>query len=176
MNRVSENSTRFKVVYDEVFPIVIRLVWRITGDQEIAEELCHDAFIKLYDRLDSFPDNNQAKYWMIRVCKNHALNHVKRKQRERKAYERVLVEPKREIKTGEELVMNEVTREMVRKALEKLPPKMKEVLMMKEYGELNYRDIGKILGISEANVKVRVFRARQKLGELLQEEGIGYGL
>jgi RNA polymerase sigma-70 factor (ECF subfamily) len=44
------------------------------------------------------------------------------------------------------------------------------VLILREYGELNYRKIGQVLGISEGNVKVRVFRARERLAALLKAE------
>ena len=54
-----------------------------------------------------------------------------------------------------------------REALNKLPPKLKEVIVLKEYGDMNYKDIGKALGITEGNVKVRVFRARKLLEEML---------
>jgi RNA polymerase sigma-70 factor (ECF subfamily) len=43
-------------------------------------------------------------------------------------------------------------------------------LILKEYGELNYKEIGRSLGISEGNVKVRVFRARERLAGLLNAE------
>jgi len=43
-------------------------------------------------------------------------------------------------------------------------------LILKEYGELNYKEIGRALGISEGNVKVRVFRARERLAGLLNSE------
>ncbi len=172
MSWVHDKDLRFKQVYDEVFPIVLKLVWRVTGDQESAEELCQDAFIKLYERLDNFPDNNQAKYWMIRVAKNHALNYVKRKQRERHAYEKVLKQPERILEDGEGKLIRAEEKLSVQLALEKLPPNMKEILVMKEYGEMNYRDIGKVLGISEANVKVRMFRARQRLLSIMEKEGV----
>ena len=42
------------------------------------------------------------------------------------------------------------------------------VLVLKEYAEMNYKEIGRVLGISEGNVKVRVFRARERLSVLLQ--------
>ena len=45
---------------------------------------------------------------------------------------------------------------------------MRTVLVLKEYGQLNYKEIGSILGITEGNVKVRVFRARERLLELLK--------
>ena len=163
----------FRHIYDEVFPIVLRVVSRITNDQEVAEELCHDAFIKLYERIDQFPDTDQAKYWLIRVAKNHALNHVKRKQRERRAYEKVLAQPERFEPSGEDHVIRTESSEEVQKALHKLPEKLRVILVMKEYADLNYKEISKALGISEANVKVRVFRARQRLARVL-EEGAGH--
>jgi len=55
--------------------------------------------------------------------------------------------------------------------LERLPEKFKTVLILKEYGLLNYRDIGRALGISEGNVKVRVFRAREALAAMMREDG-----
>ena len=53
-----------------------------------------------------------------------------------------------------------------------LPPKMKEVLVLREYGGLNYKEIGETLGITEGNVKVRVFRAREQLTKLIGEDDV----
>ena len=58
----------------------------------------------------------------------------------------------------------------IRRALQALPEKLRVVLVLKEYSGMNYREIGKVLGISEGNVKVRAFRAREYLSPLLQEE------
>ena len=44
--------------------------------------------------------------------------------------------------------------------------------MLKEYGDLNYKEIGKVLGITEGNVKVRVFRAREQLLKILGEDDV----
>jgi len=58
-------------------------------------------------------------------------------------------------------------------ALEQLPENLRIVLVLKEYGELNYKEIGRALGISEGNVKVRVFRARERLSILLNSQAEG---
>jgi RNA polymerase sigma-70 factor (ECF subfamily) len=63
------------------------------------------------------------------------------------------------------------TRGEVQRALELLPMNLRMVLLLKEYGELNYKEIGRNLGISEGNVKVRVFRARERLAGLLSKDG-----
>ena len=58
----------------------------------------------------------------------------------------------------------------VQNALDKLQPKLRTPLVLKEYGELSYKEIASILGISEGNVKVRVFRAREVLSGFLRED------
>jgi RNA polymerase sigma-70 factor (ECF subfamily) len=55
------------------------------------------------------------------------------------------------------------TRRELKMILEELPSPYFKVIMLKEYGEFNYREIGRILGISEGAVKTRMFRARQCL-------------
>jgi RNA polymerase sigma-70 factor (ECF subfamily) len=67
-------------------------------------------------------------------------------------------------------VLQEETRSLVQQALDRLPYKLRSVLVLKEYADLGYREISRILGISEGNVKVRVFRARERLALLLEDE------
>ncbi|MFP4114106.1 MAG: RNA polymerase sigma factor [Spirochaetota bacterium] len=164
----SSRSDIFKRVYDHVYPILLRVAYRITGREDVAEELCQEAFIRYYERVDTFPDDDQAKYWLIRVAKNLALNSAKRSGREHRAYERVYHEPQQAPRSGEEELIRRESEQEVQRALQQLPEKMRTVLVLKEYGQLNYREIGAILGITEGNVKVRVFRARERLLELLR--------
>jgi RNA polymerase sigma-70 factor (ECF subfamily) len=168
MQGFSRDET-FRSVYDHVYPILYRITYRIVGRDDLAEELCQEAFIRYYERVDVFPDTDQAKYWLIRVAKNLALNTAKRSGRERKAYERVFHEPAPVPRSGEEELIRSEAAVEVQQALEGLPPKLRTVLVLKEYGELNYKQIGSILGITEGNVKVRVFRARERLLKLLEE-------
>ncbi|GHU13327.1 hypothetical protein FACS1894161_3190 [Spirochaetia bacterium] len=118
-----------------------------------------------------FPNPDEAKYWLIRVVKNAALNYAKRKERERKAYLRAFREDTRTPETGEGILIKKETRLEIEEALNKLPENLRMVLVLKEYGELNYKEIGRTLGISEGNVKVRVFRARERLAALLTAAG-----
>ena len=165
-----EASGEFRRLYETVFPILFRVAYRITSSEEAAEDLCQEAFFRLHEKNMVFPSPDEAKYWLIRVVKNAALNYAKRKVREQKAYQRAFREDYRTQETGETTLVKKETREEVRKALEKLPENLRIVLILKEYGELNYKEIGRSLGISEGNVKVRVFRARERLSGLLDSE------
>ena len=169
MKRNDESPPPFQTVYETVFPLIVRVVYKITGNMDTAEELCQEAFIRYYERRDRLPDVDQAKYWLIRVAKNLALNHQKRKGREYRAYERSYFEPKHIDDSAETGLMKEESHEAVRVALNKLPENLRIVLILKEYGELSYREISSILSISEGNVKVRAYRAREKLAQFLKD-------
>ncbi len=153
-------------------PVLFKVSVRIAGNEEAAEDLCHDALIKMTEKEMQFPSVNDAKYWLIRVVKNASLNYAKRKGRERKAYERALKEDRRTVDSGETVLLKEDSIKRVQDALGKLPENLRSVLQLKEYGELNYKEIGRVLGITEGNVKVRVFRAREQLSRLIGEEDV----
>ena len=157
----------FRSIYEALMPVIYKVAYNIVREGDIAEDICHDSLIKM-----EFPSMDDAKYWLIRVTRNASLNYVKRCGRERKAYAKALKEDTRKVDTGEEIVLKKESISSVQAALEKLPKNLKAVLQLKEYGSLNYKEIGSILGISEGNVKVRVFRAREQLAKYIGESDV----
>jgi RNA polymerase sigma-70 factor (ECF subfamily) len=157
-------------VYESLYPILFRIAYRFCGDGSKAEDICQEAFIKYFERAEPLPDLEQTKYWLIRVLRNLALNHEKKKSRESKAYQRFARDSRLYAESGESEVLQAETRSLVQRALDRLPYNLRTVLVLKEYADLGYRDIGRVLGISEGNVKVRVFRARERLAKLLDGE------
>jgi len=160
----------FDRAYESLFPVLFRIAYRITGSSSRAEDLCHEAFIKYWQREEPLPDLEQTKYWLIRVLKNVSLNYEKKRSREQRAYGRLQKNTPQFSKSTDQEFFREETRSIVQEALSKLPAKMRMVLVLKEYGDLNYKEIAGILGISEGNVKVRAFRARERLAQLLDGE------
>jgi RNA polymerase sigma factor (sigma-70 family) len=159
----------FDVVYETLFPVIYRVSFRVTGDREVAEDLCHEAFIKLMERSDLLGNLEQSKYWLIRVVKNLSLNYEKRRNRERAAYSKSLRLSVGSTESSEKQVIKEETKADVQAALDALPYNLRAPLVFREYADLSYKEIGGILGISESNVKVRIFRARERLGKALAE-------
>jgi RNA polymerase sigma-70 factor (ECF subfamily) len=162
-------GAEFRKLYEAVFPILFRVAYRIAVNEEAAEDLCQEAFFRLHEKKMVFPSLDDAKYWLIRVVKNASLNYAKRKDRERQVYQKAFREERRLDESGEDLLIKKETREEVKSALLGLPESLRTVLILKEYAELNYKEIGKMLGISEGNVKVRVFRARERLSAVLEK-------
>jgi RNA polymerase sigma-70 factor (ECF subfamily) len=165
----SENES-FRLVYEEVFPVVMRVAYHVTYNMDVSEDICQEAFIRFYEKNIDFRSVDEAKYWLIRVTKNLAINVMKRKSREQAMVDKIKNVPKVPVRNGEDALMDSETRTLVREAVEKLPEKLKSVLVLKEYADLNYRQIAGILHISESNVKVRVHRARKIMESMLDRE------
>lgn len=167
----SGEEASFRLVYDEVFPILIKVAYHVTYNMDIAEDICQDAFIRFFDKDMVFPSVDDAKYWLIRVTKNLAINQVKKKARETASIDKIKqLSPTSNFKDGASELLFQESTESVRRAIFSLPEKYRTVIVLKEYAGLDYKQIGKILKISESNVKVRVHRARKDLESILGRE------
>ena len=173
MGSGGDRDGAFDELFEGFFSDLMRVAYRITGRPEVAEELCQEAFLRYYERRDRLPGGLEARYWLIRVVKNLAFNHEKRRGRERAAYQAFTLDRRDDLPNeGERGILAEESRKAVQDALLSLPYNLRIALILKEYGGYKYGDIARITGTTEGNVKVRVFRARQRLAELLKQEDI----
>ncbi len=166
------NEKDFKTIYDTTMQLLFKVSYRIVDDEEAAEDLVHDSYIKANEKHMVFPSIDDAKFWLIRVVKNASLNYAKRKVRETRAYHKALYEGRQHMDSGETDLLKAESISRAKEALNTLPPKLKEVIVLREYADLNYKEIGKILGITENNVKIRVFRAREQLSKIIGEDDV----
>ena len=157
----------FRHIYNETMVLLFKISWRIVNDEDAAEDLVHDSYIKASEKGMEFPTMDDAKFWLIRVVKNASLNYALRKKREKTAYQKALYEDKRQQTSGETDLLRQETQKIAVEALARLPKSLKEVIILREYGDLNYKEIGKVLGITEGNVKIRMFRAREQLEKII---------
>lgn len=169
-NDGSPDELELRRLYDAAAPMLVRVAYRIAGTEEAAEDIVHEAFIRLLEKRLPFATLDDAKFWLIRVVKNGALNYAKRKGREARAYERWWRGERVESEAADADILRGESEAEVKLLLERLPEKLKSVLVLKEYGGMSYKEIGRTLGITEGNVKVRAFRAREALLAMIDEE------
>jgi RNA polymerase sigma-70 factor (ECF subfamily) len=165
-------SADFKRIYDGTMSVLFKVAFRVVGDAEAAEDIVHDSYIKMNERAMEFPSLDDAKYWLIRVVKNASLNYAKRKVREQKVYAQALYEDTRQSDSGETDYLKAESRATAQAALNKLPENLKMAVVLREYAELSYKEIGRVMGITEGNVKIRLFRARSLLAKLIGENNV----
>jgi RNA polymerase sigma-70 factor (ECF subfamily) len=152
---------------------------RMLGDQDEAEDVAQEVFIKAYRSLDSFRGDAQFSTWIYRIATNLCIDRIRaRKRRPQQAYS--LDEPmdKDEEKGGREIadLSAEPTREVerdelrrrVREVMNEMPEKMRTILIMCDMQGMAYDEIAKVLDCPIGTVKSRLFHARADLGRRLR--------
>lgn len=162
-----QDEKDFRRAYEAIITTVYKVAYNVVGERAAAEDICHDCFIKAHEKALVFSSEDEAKYYLIRMVKNASINFVRRRSCEKRAYEKVFRERKDVTSSEEEEAIRNEEADFLRAALEKLPDSLKSAIILKEWTELNYKEIARVLAISEGNVKIRVFRAHQRLKKLL---------
>ncbi len=155
---------------------IYRLAKHITQNDEDAEDVLQETFLKAYEHLDGFQGNSRFYTWIVRIGVNEALM----KLRKRKSSRTVSLDE--EIDTGEEMMVREIAvwdgnpedqyskeefRAMLDDALAGLKPAFREVFTLRDIAELSTEETAERLHISIAAVKSRLLRARLQLREKL---------
>jgi len=152
---------------DKVFCLCLGFV----GNAADARDLTQDTFAKAFGHcLEVEPDRLQA--WIMRIARNTCLDQARRRKI------RGPLHPVSEFTAGEALTPEESAAaddeiRIVRKAIAGLPRRQREVLVMREYGELSYQEIAAALRISSGTVMSRLNRARQAVLRFYREEQHG---
>jgi RNA polymerase sigma-70 factor (ECF subfamily) len=153
----------FNQFYIEHKNSLFAYLMRMTGDYDLASDMLQESFTRLLAR---YPSSTWCKALLFRVARN-AMIDEKRKLRDGKR--QALTENHGALDHEHDLMIRESYREVL-KALQDLDPMEQDILNLKISSNLTYRDIASIVGISEANVKVKIHRARIKLKSVLKNE------
>ncbi len=139
---------------------------RMLGDGEAARDLVQDVFLVMLERRGEAREMRNARAWLFTVARNRCLTRL-RQRRTRDRLDELVAGEMPGATPAEDGAGDEEAR-LVRQALAELPEEQRDVLILREYEELSYREIAAIAQTTESAVKSRLFRARQTLGERLR--------
>jgi RNA polymerase sigma factor (sigma-70 family) len=146
----------------QLAPMVFRLGSRFFRSREDVEDVAQEAFSRFFLKIEQIrPDDNVAG-WVSRVTVNVCYDRLRKLQRERSAMEVFKAEPAPANRPEFDAY------EDVRAAIDNLDAKLRIPLLLKEVEELSVKEISEIMGLSQSNVKIRLFRARKKLAVALE--------
>jgi RNA polymerase sigma-70 factor, ECF subfamily len=136
---------------------IYRLAKHITQNDEDAEDVLQESFLKAYSHLDSFHGDSKFYTWLVRIAVNEALM----KLRKRKSDKTVSLDEPQKKYSRDELA------DILNKAVDSLKPSFRTVFVLRDIEELSTEDTAETLGISIPAVKSRLLRARLQLREKL---------
>jgi RNA polymerase sigma-70 factor (ECF subfamily) len=160
-----------RVAFDQLVRLtyvdVYALARRLTRDPDDARDVVQDAYLRAYRSIGRFRGDAQFSTWMYRITANCASTY--RDKRSRQRHEE-LVPERDDVDERPELgpegrVLTVALRDRIERAIEGLPAKLRQVVVLREYHGFTHRDIADQLGISETAAKVRLHRARKRLQE-----------
>ena len=161
-------------------PRVFGLLLRMTGSRETAEDLLQETFLRMVRTIPEYQHDGRFDAWLFRIAANLARDH-RRKSRRRGVAVRidqaednlsfVSREPAdvRQIRPDAE-VMTRESRQRVQEMLQALPDAEREIILLRHFAELPFREIAEMLGVPLGTALARAHRALKKLRELMDSE------
>ncbi|RKU30283.1 hypothetical protein C6497_04810 [Candidatus Poribacteria bacterium] len=163
------DDTAFSQIVNKYQKSVHALVWRKTGDFQVAEEIAQDTFLQAYQKLATLKNRTQFAGWLYVIASNLCSDWQRRKKPnmqsleatntdnlDRTSYENYVTEQREKAAT-------ERRQEIVKNLLNKLPESERTVVTLFYLGEMTSEAISKFLGVSVNTIKSRLRRARKRL-------------
>lgn len=156
------NRREYNIVVDQFANNLFGYAYKFLRSEADAQDIVQDVFEKLW-RNRSKVEFPKAKSWMFTTAHNSMINFLNKKGRVQLSGSMQSFEQARNHASSFE------AKEIVEKAVAILPPVQKSILLLRDLEGYTYEEIGKILELNEAQVKVYLFRARKKVKKQLKE-------
>ncbi|RCX15369.1 RNA polymerase sigma-70 factor (ECF subfamily) [Fontibacillus phaseoli] len=157
----------FEQIYDQYFRDVYQFVYSLSRNETLSEEVTQETFFKALKSIDSFKGNCKLSVWLCQIAKNTYFTHLDKQKR-------YAPEDEGTVASGgnpEEALLKRDETMRIHRALHRLKEPYKEVFTLRVFGELSFAQIGGLFEKSEGWARVTFYRAKQKIQELLKEEG-----
>ena len=171
----SGDSDAFRLLVEQHSRVVFRLAFRITGNEQDAEDVVQETFLRAYKRLSDYEARASFSTWLYRIASNYALDLIRSRRRHH---------DKREYATGEDrdilqtipeaspgpdrVVYGSQVKDHVNAALNELSAQERTAFVLRHFEGLSIEEIGRTLGTGTNATKHSIFRAVQKLRRCLE--------
>lgn len=149
---------------------------RMLGDSTAAEDVAQDAFLALYRHLELIPPS-AFRPWLYRVARNLCLDQLRRRKFKLRLFRDVEKDDDNPLipvdlagHRPDQIAEAREMQEQIEAAIEKIPPRFREVFLLCELQGLSYEDASAILGCPVKTISTRLFRARQRFRTALGDE------
>jgi RNA polymerase sigma-70 factor (ECF subfamily) len=150
---------------------VLAVAQRITNNREDAEDVTQESFHKAFLHLDDFEEKSRFSTWLTRIAMNEAFMVLRRR---RGCFEVLPVSPDDDVRSSPEVFVDQSPdpeescwqrerTDLLTKAINRLGPKIRSTILLRDIEERSVAETANILGTSVAAVKARVFRGRREL-------------
>ena len=169
LNRLTIRERMKKISFrNEILPLkneLYRLALRITLNPAEAEDIVQETMIKVWNRRDQWDEIESIEAFCLTICRNLALDKMHKMENQNQSLdEGVHDAPDRSFSSNpEEQAMQQDRLALIRRLIDALPEKQRTVMQLRDFEGKSYKEIAGIMAISEEQVKINIFRARQAI-------------
>lgn len=166
------DAQEFSNLVDQYKDLVFTVAIRTLKNREEAEEVAQDTFIKVFKSLKSFKGDAKLSSWIYRIAYNTCLDRVKKNKKELKnsPIDEVRGEEVAEMGNALDGMVKQERAELIKRCMLQLTSVDAALLTLFYFEERNLNEMSKILDLSPNTAKVKLFRARNRLGVILKEQ------
>ncbi len=159
---------------NDILPLkneLFRLALRITLNAADAEDVVQDTMLKVWKRRNDWEQIESIEAFCLTICRNLALDRLRHKDYQSQTLD-MAADPVDASHTAnpEQMAVQRDRIQLVRQLINRLPERQRSCMQLRDIEGKSYRDIATILGITEQQVKVTIFRARQAVKTAFQEQ------
>ena len=164
------DTNSFGLLIDRYQNYAFTIAVRIVKNREEAEEVAQDAFVKAYHSLRSYRGEAKFSSWLYRIVYHKALDRIKgrRNSHHFEIIEEITQDRVEALGNGLDEILETERNRKVKACIDQLPEVESAIVTMYYFEDLSVKDISEITGLSEDNVKIKLFRSRKKLFGLLE--------
>ena len=168
LNLQSDDEHAFEKLFHKYYAPLCLYVCHFLGNKEKAEEIVQELFVKIWIKRHALNIETSVENYLFRSVKNQCLNEVQH-QKAKQKYVRATTEGLMNGTDSSSCFMEVNLREKIKKSIEALPEKRREIFCMSREEGMKYREIADALGISVKTVEVHMGLALKQLREMLQD-------
>ena len=175
IKRAKNNDQKaFNFLLDKYWDSVYGFQLKRTQNENDAEDITIQTFSKAFDKIDTYDENFKFKTWLISISKNI---HIDLLRKEKNSISQVISDGNKEVfqiidesPSPEDKLITEQHLAKLLRDIKKLKPHYQEVINLRYFQELSYKEISKKLTEPMSNVKVKLLRAKKLLAEIIREK------
>lgn len=167
----------FEMIIQRYKQPLLNYIGRMVGERELALDFTQDVFIKTYASLHTYRPQHKFSTWLFKIASNLTIDYWRKKkidafsfdQTRDNADDRPSIQiPSKDRSIVEKFELSEV-RDRIEKAMERIPPSLRELFLWRHINEFSYEEIAEIKSLPVGTIKNKVFQAKELIRKNLEE-------
>lgn len=163
----SNGQDGFVETYKQYYPRLFAYIYARVGNTHQSEDIASDVFERVYLKLDSLRDPEALTTWLFTIARNAIVSHVRKRSRETLVDHDTMSELSPATASVESEVMHREDLAGITRAVRTFSQREQDIISLKFDAELANAQIGQIMGLTEQNVRVIIFRTIRKLRKIM---------